>query len=289
MKKLDKYNIQIIAIVLCTIIGVICAIWLIVYLLRNNNAQKEAENLKESYVVEEVPEITPEVTLPPQPITTEQPIEEPQGTMIDGRMYPDFTGLDVPGLKIDFQNMQKEKNPHIYGWITIPGTSVDYPIVQHPEDNAYYLNHDLAGNEAAAGSIYTENYNNKDFNDNLTVIYGHNMKNGTMFKTLHYYTEQEFFEGHPYIYVYTETQTKVYQIFAAYEYSDTHLLLNRDMENEAEFRKYLNELKGLSESVGNYNWDLNVSEKDKVITLSTCIANKPEKRYLVQAKLIAAE
>lgn len=289
MKKIDKYKAQTIAIILCTVIGVICAVWLIVYLLQNAKAQKQTEGLKENYVVEEVPMITPDVTAPPNPLETELPIEEPDGTLIDGRLYPDFTGLDVPGLKIDFDTMQKEENPHIYAWITIPGTSVDYPIVQHPEDNAYYLDHDVKGNQAAAGSIYTENYNNKDFNDNLTVIYGHNMKNGTMFKTLHYYVDQEFFDEHPYIYIYTEDQARVYQIFAAYEYSDVHLVLSRNLENGAEFREYLSELKELSESVGNYNWDLDVDAKDKVITLSTCIANKAENRYLVQAKLIAVE
>lgn len=293
MKKTDKYTIQIIAIVLSTVIGVICAVWLIIYMLQNTKAMKEIEELKENYIVEEIPIDNPNVTAPPKQEATENPVgevvEEPEGVLIDGRRYPDFTGLDVPGLKIDFQTMQKEKNPHIYAWITVHGTSVDYPILQHPEDNAYYLNHDLAGNKAAAGSIFTENYNNKDFNDNFTIIYGHNMKNGTMFKTLHYYVDREFFDEHPYIYLYTEKQTRVYQIYAAYEYNDEHLLLNYNMDKREVFEQYLEEIRKLSSSVGCFNWEQGPTGEDKVITLSTCIANKPEKRYLVQAKLIAVE
>ena len=82
-------------------------------------------------------------------------------------------------VSIDFEALQQQ-NADIYAWIRIPETQIDYPILQHPSDDAYYLNHTVEGTEGLPGSIYTEKVNSKDFTDFNTVIYGHNMKNGTM-------------------------------------------------------------------------------------------------------------
>ena len=81
-------------------------------------------------------------------------------------------------LPIDFEGL-KEENPEIYAWIRVPDTKIDYPILQHEgEDQSYYLTRDIHGKSTQAGSIYTEYYNNKHFQDPNTIIYGHNMKNG---------------------------------------------------------------------------------------------------------------
>ena len=86
--------------------------------------------------------------------------------------------VDVP---VDFAAWQ-ERNPDVYAWIEYPGTNVDYPIVQREDDDAYYLRRDIDGREAVAGSLYTEHtYNSKTFDDPVTVIYGHNMANRSMF------------------------------------------------------------------------------------------------------------
>ena len=92
---------------------------------------------------------------------------------------------------IDFKKLQ-EQNPDVYAWIEIPGTNVNYPIMRHPTDDAYYLDHTIDGTAGLPGSIYTENYNNKEFTDFNTVIYGHDMRDGTMFKDLHKYEDEEF-------------------------------------------------------------------------------------------------
>ena len=89
--------------------------------------------------------------------------------------------------KIDFAAAQAV-NPDVYAWIWIPGTNIDYPILQsETEDDAYYLNHTIEKKEGLPGTIYTEKYNGKDFSSPVTVIYGHNMKNGSMFADLHKY------------------------------------------------------------------------------------------------------
>lgn len=77
--------------------------------------------------------------------------------------------VDIP---IDFAAL-KEKNPDVYAWISIPGTAIDYPVLQRENDNTYYLDHTIDHEEKTEGAIFTENYNNTDFEDPNTVIYGH--------------------------------------------------------------------------------------------------------------------
>jgi hypothetical protein len=84
---------------------------------------------------------------------------------------------------IDFASLQ-ELNEDVYAWITVEGTVIDYPILQHPTDNSRYLDYNIDGSYGYPGCIYTENMNSKDFRDRNTVIYGHNLKNGAMLPNL---------------------------------------------------------------------------------------------------------
>ena len=140
--------------------------------LEEKNAGKEYDQIREEAAREPEPEEEKE----PEPETTETPAKEP---------------VEIP---IDFPSLQAQ-NPDVYAWIQVPGTEVDYPILQSPDDNGYYLDHDINKSEAAAGAIFTENYNTKTFEDPNTVIYGHDMKNGSMFGTLREFQNQ-CFPGH---------------------------------------------------------------------------------------------
>ena len=102
-------------------------------------------------------------------------------------------GIEIPEKEIDFEQLHID-NPDIYAWIYVPGTLVDYPVLQHPTDNSFYLEHNIDGSAGYPGCIYTELYNKKDFSDRNTLMYGHNMANGTMFATLHYYENSQNFE-----------------------------------------------------------------------------------------------
>lgn len=291
-KNFNRSHIQLIIIVLCAIALVICAFFMIRYLLESDTTTKQTEKLKKEYViVERMPiDDTDEQTENDKSYIAVQPIPvEKDKLIIDGREYDTFADMSVPKRKIDFDGIQSKENKDIYAWIYIPNTNVDYPILQHEKNNAFYLDHDMNGKKASCGSIFTENYNNTDFNDNHTVVYGHNMKNGSMFKSLRNYDEKIFFDENPYIYVYTEWDTRVYEIFGAYEYDDRHLLTNFETKNSGEFQKYLESVKKLGDSCGHFNRDLTVNSNDKIITLSTCISGKPSSRYLVQGKLIAVE
>lgn len=284
--RIKNEKLQIALIILCTLIFIGCAIWLILYLVDAGKGAKQADSLKAEYIMVEGEPVDGEVSQPGEPIDTEEPKDK---VIIDGREYDDFAELDVSERKIDFASMQADVNEDIYAWVYVPGTKVDYPILQKNGNNDFYLDHDLNGKKASCGSIYTENYNKKDFNDNHTVVYGHNMKNGSMFKSLRNYDDKDFFEENKYIYIYTEADTRVYEIFGAYEYTDEHLLLNYKTDNAGGFQKYLDMVKKQPDASGHFNRELTVNSSDKIITLSTCISGKDGSRYLVQGKLIAVE
>ena len=104
-------------------------------------------------------------------------------------------GIEIPEKDIDFAALQEE-NSDVYAWIYVPGTNGDYPVLQHPEDDTYYLEHNMDGSKGLPGCIYTESVNTKDFTDPNTVLYGHNMKNGTMFSDLKKYLNTDFLNSH---------------------------------------------------------------------------------------------
>ncbi len=209
------------------------------------------------------------------------------GSIPDGSMQTLIDmGIPIPEKEIDFADLQENVNKDIYAWIYIPDTQIDYPVLQHPTDNLYYLNYNLDGSKGYPGCIYTEDYNAKDFTDPNTVIYGHNMKNGTMFAGLHRFEDSEYFEGHPYVYIYTEDKLYVYEIFAAYESGNEHILYNNDFTDDYVFLRYLSEIMDGRTMNGNLREDISMTSENRIITLSTCVANKPDRRYLVQGVLL---
>jgi sortase B len=189
--------------------------------------------------------------------------------------------------KINFEELQKV-NADAYAWIQIPGTNVDYPILQSAtEADDYYLNTTIDGKTGYPGSIYTERYNSTAFTDPVTVVYGHNMKEGTMFSQLRNYTDKAFFDSNPYIYVYLPDKTLKYQIFAAVAFDDRYILGSYNFDDKNDFQKYLDELRSTMD--GNVNPDVQVTQDSKILTLSTCIDEYPEQRWLVNATLVSQE
>ena len=183
--------------------------------------------------------------------------------------------------KIDFAAAQAA-NPDVYAWIWIPGTNIDYPILQsETEDDAYYLNHTIEKKEGLPGTIYTEKYNGKEFSSPVTVVYGHNMKNGSMFADLHKFEDKAFFDANPYVYIYTPDRTLKYHIFSATPFDDRYLLGSYNFSSQVDFEKYLDELR--SSINGNVNMGVNVLQQTGILTLSTCIADSPNERFLVNA------
>lgn len=234
-----------------------CVAFCVVYLMHSREqeqkAQEQYEEIVEKAVEPEAPETVPEE--------------------------------ELPELPIDFDELQAI-NPEIYAWIRIPDTNVDYPILQRGgEDQSFYLDHDIYGETQKAGSIYTESYNSKDFRDPNTIIYGHNMKNGSMFHNLRYFAEEEFFDEHEELYIYMPGKILRYRIFASYVYDDRHLLGSFDFTNQEVFSEYLEEIMNPRSMNVMLRKDCEVTTDDRIVTLSTCVANKPNNRRLVQAVL----
>ena len=191
-------------------------------------------------------------------------------------------------IPIDFQTLQN-MNPDIYAWIKVPGTVIDYPIVQSGTDNSYYLNHSVEHDENKAGAIFTEDYNTKTFEDPNTVIYGHGMANGSMFDGLHQYMDRDFFDQNKEVIIYMSDKILHYQIFAAYLYDNRHLLQSFNFDNKDIYQAYLDMVFGIRDMKSNIDTAASVTADDKIITLSTCYAGMDNRRYLVQAVLVSIE
>ena len=198
---------------------------------------------------------------------------------------PEGDPIEIP---IDFAAL-RERNPDVYAWITIPGTAIDYPILQSASDNTYYLTHTIDGAESPEGSIYTETYNSRDFEDPNTVIYGHDMANGSMFQNLLNYQDRSFFDANREVLIYTPDAIRRYRIFAAYLYDDRHLMQSFNFEDKDVYRQYLESVFSIREMGACIDTDQEVTADDKIITLSTCYGVQEDKRYLVQAVLVSIE
>lgn len=253
------------------VICVVCLFWQYV-------DKKEAENVyQELQVVVNVVEAD----------ETQTNVTADRGEENDNEIISVKKSIKYPQKNIKWDELYSQ-NPDIYAWISVSDTTIDYPIVQHPQDNTYYLEHNLDGSKGYPGCIYTENYNLKDFSDKHTVIYGHNLKNGTMFAPLHEFENENEIEEDRYIYIYTEEQVYVYQIFAAYEFNNIHLFANYDMTNEYVYEQYIKDIFKLKEesvNLVNVREDILVTKEDKIITLSTC-TNNSDTRFLVVGVLL---
>jgi len=284
----------------CAVAFLVGVVFLTVYFVKSAFVEPDMDELRDAYVQEidkPVKQDVPANDVADTDTTVEQEDAENDVPQQDGEAEPEeealpisfnLDGYDVPLKLVDFATLQQNENGHIYAWITIPGTGVDYPIVQHPDLADYYLDHNLDGSKGYPGGIYTQLYNSKDWTDANTVIYGHNMKNGTMFGSLHQYEDSKFFDKNKFIYIYTEDgRVKVYEIFAAYEYPDINLVTTYYLLGEESYGAYLKNMYSLDGMNNNFDTDIQVGVKDKIVTLATCISNKPDQRYLVQGVLRA--
>ena len=121
---------------------------------------------------------------------------------------------DKEKFRVDFDGL-KAVNPDVVAWIVIPGLDISYPVVQG-EDNAYYLHHLFTRETNSSGSIFVDCHNRPDFMDQNTIIYGHNMKNGSMFGTLDTYQDAAFWEENPCFSIYVPGMVYEYRIFSCY-------------------------------------------------------------------------
>lgn len=187
-------------------------------------------------------------------------------------------------IPVDFEALQ-EVNPDIYAWIRIEDTNVDYPILQSETDDDYYLDHTVDGDEGLPGSIYTQySYNSGCFEDNVTVIYGHNMRDDSYFGQLSEYQDEDFRSSHSTIEIYTPEHIYTYRLVFAITYDNSHLLASYDCNETDRYESFLNILQK-NRTIPSWIEDpFTVTTDDKLIILSTCNGNSSQ-RYLVGAVL----
>lgn len=157
----------------------------------------------------------------------------------------------------------REENKDIIAWINIPGTNVDYPVLFDGTDE--YLHKNLGGEDSASGCIYVDATTKNVLDDEINIIYGHNMKNGTMFGELQKFKDNDYFESHPYIEIHTPNEVRVYQIFSVRDVSSDIDTLNFAMSDFSK-KEYIE--KAINESIQSRE----VAES-QIITLSTCVGD----------------
>lgn len=182
-------------------------------------------------------------------------------------------------------NYYVQKNAETVGWIQVNGTNINYPIVQH-SDNDYYLEHDFYQRKTNNGWIFADYRNNFEKLNNNTIIYGHNLINGTMFGSLPKLLNNSWFSNpnNHYIKLSTKNSNSIWQIFSVYKIEPTTDYLQSRFNSTTTYQNFLDTIKNRS----SYQFNIDLNYTDKIITLSTC-DNTGTKRVAVHAKLIKIE
>lgn len=257
---------------------VICLGLMAAQAIENYRIQKMNENLQGNHGSSESSET--------QSGTDTEGTEPESDTEIDNL---EERGIEVPEKNLDWDYLASV-NPDIYAWIYVPGTEVDYAVLQHPDDMSYYLDHVTDGSKNKLGAIYTQFLNKKDFTDPNTVIYGHNWSKTTqMFTTLHRYEERSFFEENRYFYIYMPDKVLVYDIFAVYKGTNDHILFRYDFSVESSYAQYLEDIFDVRDMGAFYRDGVKPTTEDHLVTLSTCIRGAKQNRFLVQGVLVNPE
>ena len=230
---------------------------------------------------------------PVDPNTTDDPpLVDPNDT--ENRVEPDPI-VEPEGMEATFA-----KYKDVYAWIDIPefktalGTSTDlsYPVAQHPSDRSFYLNRDLDGNNSKTGTLFTEavvegkTINGLDLNDPVTVIYGHNMANRTMFGGLQTFLSKMDFSQQHLVYMYQKDRRVTYQIVGGVQYDLSHIIYYHDFSNDEVFNSFFDQLWKETDGTTNLDRANKPVAGDKVLILSVCKNGDDNHRYLVVCKMI---
>lgn len=184
-----------------------------------------------------------------------------------------------PTITIDFNSLL-ERNKDVIGWLYCPDTVVNYPVVQG-KDNDQYLRHDLDGKYLTSGTLFVDYRNDTLGKDSNYIIYGHNMKNGTMFNILSKYKQQEYYDQHPVIYYLTPDGNYKIELFASLMVQRDDRIYNPKLDKEEVYnmvREY--------RSKSTFKSDLLLAYDDIIVTLSTCSYEADNARYIVIGRLV---
>lgn len=181
--------------------------------------------------------------------------------------------------EVSFQNLHNENNDYLF-WLYIPNTKIDYPVMMS-RDNKDYLHSSFYKEKLYSGTLFIDALSNKKENQENLIVYGHNMKDGSMFGTLKKWRSAKYFNEHKFIEVYTEKEKRVYLIFAVREVSSNMSLLHYKLDgftNEEYIQDARNNNIHFREFEDQY-------KNNQIMTLSTCMSNDA-KRLIINAVLL---
>jgi sortase B len=184
-------------------------------------------------------------------------------------------------ITIDFDELKKV-NPDIVGWIYCPDSVINYPLLKG-SDNDYYLHHAYDGTSSSSGAIFIDAENADDFEDSNTIIYGHHMKNGSMFASLSKWEEQDYYEKHSVMWILTPEQDYKIILFSGYTtsaYSDTYTIFHEPGED---FTQYIMKCAGYSDFAIP---ETKLYENSKYVLLSTCEYSFDDARYVLHGMMV---
>ena len=234
--------------------------------LRDGRVAQENETLVQEMFAEQIEAIVSEI----------------EGcTQIEYEMPPQEDSKTVPNLLQEAR--EKFDNPDIVAYLTIPGTAVGNVVVQG-HDNDFYLRRDAFGQSNQAGSLFMHYANSNDFSDPSTIIFGHNMRNGTMFHDLRYFMNQSFAQANPHIILITDYGVLIYEIFATFSAHVTFNYIQVHFKTEAEFGALVQDF--MRRSV--IDMGIIASPYDNIIILSTCTNIDRDTRFVVVGRLISS-
>ncbi|RXI97880.1 SrtB family sortase [Anaerobacillus alkaliphilus] len=177
-----------------------------------------------------------------------------------------------------------ELNKDTVGWITVPNSNVDYPVVQ-TNNNEFYLHHNFYGDQSIAGSIFMDFRNVGDGTDRHTILYGHNMRDGSMFQGLMKYKDEDFFLDQQIITFYSLYEEFHYEVFSVYVTDTDFNYIPTKFRSNRDYVDFLHELQ--KKSI--FPNEITLSEEDRLLTLSTCSYEWDDARFVVHARKIAKE
>lgn len=219
------------------------------------NLYKELHEYKESKETYE--KLTPEVV-----------IENPDTNEVD--TAPLFDWEKLKGINGDF-----------VGWIRLDDSTVDYPFVQGT-DNEYYLRHLFDGTYNNSGCVFMDVNNNRDFSDKNTILYAHNMKNGTMFASIEKYKDASYYDGHKVIHIYTEAATYDVYPVAGIVTDGQDDYVRTSFNDDNDFMSYVNRFVSSS----TFTSEQSIEPTDRIVMLSTCNYDRSDGRYVLIGKLV---
>lgn len=188
----------------------------------------------------------------------------------------------TPPIEVDFETLVGG-NGSIVGWIYCEGTAINYPVVQG-SDNSYYVRRLPDGTKSTAGSIFVDYRCAADCSDTNTILYGHNMKNGSMFATIKKYGKQSFYDEHPVMWYFTPDETFMVELVAGYVTSTGSESFEMFTDTE-DIQQYLS----MSVEKSTFVTNASIETAERVMTLATCSYEYDNARYVLVGVLLRCD